>query len=62
MQNLSTNERKRYNRSPHLRSMSNTSPWIHTENIHKAPTAQKFKTPRHETKITTTEVSTWNDQ
>ena len=29
MQNLS-NERKRYNRNPHLRSMSNTSPWIET--------------------------------
>ena len=33
------------------------------ENIHKAPTAQKnFQTPRHKTKRTTTEASTWNDQ
>ena len=31
--------------------------------LHKAPTAQKnFQTPRHKTKRTTTEVSTWNDQ
>ena len=30
MQNL-LNERKRYNRNPHLRSMSNTSPWIETQ-------------------------------
>ena len=30
MQNLS-NERERYNRSQHLRTMSNTSPWIETK-------------------------------
>ena len=29
---------------------------IEYENIHKEPTAQKFKTPRHKTKRTTTEV------
>ena len=32
------------------------------ENIHKAQTAQKRKTPRHKSKRTTTEVSPCNDQ
>ena len=38
------------------------APTIARMRVQKAPTAQKFYTPRHKTKRTTTEVSPRNDQ